>query len=54
LLQAVEAAAPETVESFTISTGPKSVRNIALYERHGYRQTPSDDILIRLTKKRDT
>ena len=54
LLAAVEAAAPPEFEHFTISTGPKSVRNVALYERHGYQQTPSADILIRLTKKRET
>jgi len=54
LLVAAEAAAPDHIEQFHIATGPKSVRNIALYERHGYRQIPSDDILIRLTKKRET
>jgi ribosomal protein S18 acetylase RimI-like enzyme len=54
LLVAVEAGAPTGYDTFTISTGPKSVRNVALYERHGYQQTPSDDILIRLTKKRET
>jgi GNAT superfamily N-acetyltransferase len=54
LLRAVEAAAPPELESYSIATGPKSVRNVALYERHGYYQTPSDDILIHLTKKRET
>jgi ribosomal protein S18 acetylase RimI-like enzyme len=52
LLRAVEAAAPARLAEFTISTGPKSVRNVALYERHGYVQTESPDILIRLTKKK--
>jgi ribosomal protein S18 acetylase RimI-like enzyme len=54
LLRAVEAAAPPELENYTITTGPKSVRNVALYERHGYHQTPSDDILIHLAKKRET
>jgi hypothetical protein len=31
-----------------------AVRNVALYERHGYRRVPTDDILIHLTKKRET
>ena len=54
LLRAVESAAPAHVEQFEIFTGPKSVRNVALYERHGYHQTESPNILIRLLKKRET
>ena len=54
LLPVVEAAAPAETEYFEIFTGPKSVRNVALYERHGYEQVPSPNILIRLRKKRET
>jgi GNAT superfamily N-acetyltransferase len=54
LLRAVEAAAPPQLVSYRIATGPKSIRNVALYERHGYTQVPSDDILIHLSKKRET
>jgi GNAT superfamily N-acetyltransferase len=54
MLRAVEAVAPDAFEEFEIATGPKSVRNVALYERHGYHQVPSDSILITLRKKRAT
>jgi hypothetical protein len=36
-----------------VAPGPRSVANIQLYERHGYRQIPNDTILIRLTKQRE-
>jgi ribosomal protein S18 acetylase RimI-like enzyme len=54
MLRAVEAAAPAEVEEFEIATGPRSVRNVALYQRHGYLQVPSETNLIQLRKKRET
>lgn len=54
LIHAIEAAAPDGVERFEIATGPKSTRNVTLYERHQYRTVPSEDILIHLTKKRES
>lgn len=40
LLSLIESLAPDGVSDFTLFTGAKSVRNIALYERAGYRLTP--------------
>ena len=51
LLAAIEASAPDGVARFTLTTGPKSVENIAFYERHGYRRVPGDDELVHLAKR---
>jgi ribosomal protein S18 acetylase RimI-like enzyme len=53
LIREIEQHAPAEVDRFTVTTGPKSAPNIRLYERHGYRQVPNDNILIRLTKQRE-
>ena len=50
LLAEIELRAPETATRFTLTTGPKSVENIAFYQRHGYRQVPGDDELVHLAK----
>ncbi|MFT4163907.1 MAG: GNAT family N-acetyltransferase [Microlunatus sp.] len=42
LLSLIESLAPDGVSDFTLFTGAKSVRNIALYERAGYRLSASD------------
>jgi predicted N-acetyltransferase YhbS len=54
LLTAIERLAPEDATAYSVETGPKSVQNVRLYERHGYCQVPNDSILIRLTKDRLT
>lgn len=43
LLDLIESLAPDGVRDFTLFTGAKSVRNIALYERAGYRLTVAPD-----------
>ena len=43
LLGVIESLAPDSVSGFTLFTGAKSVRNIALYERAGYRLTAAPD-----------
>jgi predicted N-acetyltransferase YhbS len=53
LLAAIEGLAPAEATVFSVETGPKSVQNVRLYERHGYRQVPNDSILIRLTKDQE-
>ena len=50
LLAAIESRAPDGAVRFTLTTGPKSVENIAFYERHGYRRIPGDDGLVHLAK----
>ena len=40
LLRLAEAQAPADVESITVFTGSRSARNIAMYERAGFRRTP--------------
>jgi GNAT superfamily N-acetyltransferase len=54
LIAAIERLAPPHLLAFSVETGPKSIQNIRLYERHGYAQAPNDTILIRLTKARET
>ena len=54
MLEAVEALAPAETAEFEIETGPRSVRNVALYVRHGYQQVPSENNLIQLRKKRES
>lgn len=43
LLVVIESLAPENVHDFTLFTGAKSARNIALYERAGYRLMAASD-----------
>ena len=38
--------------AFALFTGPRSARNVTLYERAGYRRVPSGDGLIHLRKER--
>lgn len=52
LLAAIEGAAPPDVRAFALFTGPRSARNVTLYERAGYRRVPSGDGLIHLRKER--
>jgi GNAT superfamily N-acetyltransferase len=52
LLRAVEALAPPTTVRFALTTGPKSLDNVAFYERHGYVRVPTDDYLTHLHKTR--
>jgi GNAT superfamily N-acetyltransferase len=54
LIAAIEGLAPAHAVAFSVETGPKSVQNVRLYERHGYAQAPNDTVLIRLTKMRET
>jgi tRNA (guanine37-N1)-methyltransferase len=57
LLRAAEQLAPSDVTSYTLNTGARSDRNLALYRKAGYRetgreaQTPKVD-LVYLTKRR--
>lgn len=53
LLAEIEAAAPAAADRFELTTGPKSVDNIAFYERRGYHRVPSDDELAHLAKPHD-
>jgi GNAT superfamily N-acetyltransferase len=41
LLRFGEARAPDDLESITLFTGAKSTRNIAMYERAGFRRSPA-------------
>ena len=43
LLAVIESLAPDNVTEFALFTGAKSLRNIALYERSGYRLTHALD-----------
>jgi GNAT superfamily N-acetyltransferase len=54
LIAEIERLAPPHLVAYSVETGPKSVQNVRLYERHGYAQAPNDTILIRLTKMRET
>lgn len=51
LLAAIEQAAPAGVRVFALFTGPRSSRNVAMYERAGYRRIASNDGLIHLSKQ---
>jgi ribosomal protein S18 acetylase RimI-like enzyme len=55
LLRLAEAHAPADVDSITLFTGSASVRNIAMYERAGFRHTPAAATqgVVRLVKHRD-
>jgi GNAT superfamily N-acetyltransferase len=52
LLRLAEAEAPADVESITLFTGSQSARNIAMYERAGFRRTlaPAPPNAVRLVK----
>ncbi|WP_375483034.1 GNAT family N-acetyltransferase [uncultured Jatrophihabitans sp.] len=50
MLAAIEARAPQSATRFTLTTGPKSVENIAFYERHGYHRVAGGDELVHLAK----
>jgi GNAT superfamily N-acetyltransferase len=54
LLAWAEAAAPDDVELIALFTGAKSVRNIAMYERAGFRRTdgPAPPGAVGLVKRR--
>ncbi len=55
LLRLAEAHAPEDVESITLFTGARSSRNIAMYERAGFRRSPASapPNAVRLVKRLD-
>jgi GNAT superfamily N-acetyltransferase len=53
LLAAIEEAAPTGTRAFELFTGSKSSRNIAFYERRGYRRVPAEDELVHLRKDRE-
>jgi ribosomal protein S18 acetylase RimI-like enzyme len=52
LLRLAEAEAPAGVETFSLFTGSRSTRNIAIYERAGYRRitAPAPASAVRLVK----
>jgi GNAT superfamily N-acetyltransferase len=50
LLAHVEALAPEGVERLALFTGARSTRNLAVYERAGYRRVHTDDAVVHLEK----
>jgi NAD(P)H-dependent FMN reductase/GNAT superfamily N-acetyltransferase len=51
LLTYAESAAPDDVETVGLFTGAKSLRNLALYQRAGYRPTRESDGAVRLVKE---
>ncbi len=55
LLRFAEAQAPDDVESITLFTGARSTRNIAMYERAGFRLSPdaAPPNAVRLVKRLD-
>lgn len=55
LLRLAEDQAPDDVESITLFTGSQSARNIAIYERAGFRRTlaSAPPGAVRLVKDRD-
>ena len=54
LLRLAETEAPADVEAITLYTGAQSTRNIAMYERAGFRRTlaPAPPGVVRLVKVR--
>jgi GNAT superfamily N-acetyltransferase len=52
LLAHAEAVAPEGVRRFALFTGARSTRNLAMYERAGYRRTDAQDGVVHLEKRR--
>ena len=55
LLRLAESQAPADVESITLFTGSNSTRNIAMYERAGFRRAPESEPsgVVRLLKHVD-
>jgi ribosomal protein S18 acetylase RimI-like enzyme len=55
LLRLAEVHAPAGVDSITLYTGSQSARNIAMYERAGFRRTlsPAPPSAVRLVKHPD-
>ncbi len=53
LLEHAERAAPEEATSIGLSTGSRSLRNLALYRRAGYRPVDEVDGAVRLVKNLD-
>jgi tRNA (guanine37-N1)-methyltransferase len=54
LLALAESAAPDDVDEISLFTGAKSTRNIAIYERAGFRRTgvPAPPGAVGLVKSR--
>jgi tRNA (guanine37-N1)-methyltransferase len=52
LLSHIESVAPATATRFALFTGAGSVRNLAMYERAGYRRVGGDDDVVHLEKAR--
>jgi len=50
LLAHAEASAPPQVDRFALFTGRRSTRNLALYERAGYRRVGEDAAVVHLEK----
>jgi GNAT superfamily N-acetyltransferase len=53
LLAHVEAIAPAEATRFALFTGARSLANLAMYERAGYRRTGGDDAVVHLEKARE-
>ena len=52
LLMHAETAAPAGIRRFALFTGRRSDRNLAMYERAGYRRTGGDEAVVHLEKVR--
>lgn len=52
LLTHAERLAPEQAERFALFTGAGSTRNLAMYERAGYRRASADEAIVHLEKPR--
>lgn len=50
LLRHIEAVAPRDATRCALFTGARSVANLALYERAGYRRTGGDEAVVHLEK----
>ena len=52
LLRHAEEQAPDAADRFALFTGARSDRNLAMYERAGYRRTAADGVVVHLEKGR--
>jgi GNAT superfamily N-acetyltransferase len=52
LLAHAEESAPEDADRFALFTGRRSTRNLAMYERAGYRRVGGDEAVVHLEKPR--
>lgn len=52
LLAHAERAAPASVDRYALFTGRRSTRNLAMYERAGYRRVGEDEAVVHLEKPR--